>query len=306
MKGGMESTIDDPDLRRRAASCSIPHSGLARQNGDRRQLLAYIGRAPRRLHSVKALIAYASLAPLVRQSGTSLDKRCGTHPMGHQALGALALPGHGWRCGPLIVPFWRTSSRAQQGANRARSSSWPACTSSWPSAYGVLRPVRSTRAPKPQAQDSQNGVFTSRMRLPVIPQQAPAGSSQRQKQPRWGQRQCSAGRWLSSRPRRDLAVQARLVGERIREVREKRAIRWRGRGHERMRSPTSLSRTQTLRSQWPQGSKAPPAVVSIPRLGDPYGLRALDHATSPRETTRTDMMDRLQLDVVVASSTGRR
>ncbi|MFO1215595.1 MAG: IS110 family transposase [Burkholderiaceae bacterium] len=105
VKAQIQRTIDDdPDLRRRAALLdTIP--GL----GDKTiaQLLAYIGR-PERFTSVKALIAYASLAPLVRQSGTSLDKRCGTHPMGHQALKrALYFPAMvAGRHNPLIAPFW--------------------------------------------------------------------------------------------------------------------------------------------------------------------------------------------------------
>jgi transposase len=73
---------DDPDLQQRSELlASIP--GL----GDKTipPLLAYIGR-PERFTSVKALIAYASLTPMIRQSGTSLDKRRGTHPQGHRAL----------------------------------------------------------------------------------------------------------------------------------------------------------------------------------------------------------------------------
>ena len=67
---------DDPELKQRDGLLhSIP--GL----GDKTipQLLAYIGR-PERFKSVKALIAYASLTPMIRQSGTSLDRRTGTHP----------------------------------------------------------------------------------------------------------------------------------------------------------------------------------------------------------------------------------
>lgn len=83
VKAQIVRTIDDdPDLQRRAALLdSIP--GL----GDRTipQLLAYIGR-PERFKSVKALIAFASLTPMIRQSGTSLDSRRGTHPMGHRDL----------------------------------------------------------------------------------------------------------------------------------------------------------------------------------------------------------------------------
>lgn len=73
---------DDPELKGRADLLqTIP--GL----GDRTipQLLAYIGQ-PQRFKSAKALVAYASLTPLVRQSGISLDKRRGTHPLGHRAL----------------------------------------------------------------------------------------------------------------------------------------------------------------------------------------------------------------------------
>lgn len=95
---------DDPDLKQRATLLqSIP--GL----GDRTipQLLAYVGR-PQRFKSVKALIAYAALTPLIRQSGTSLDKRRGTHPLGHQELKrALYFPALvAGRYNPLVAAFW--------------------------------------------------------------------------------------------------------------------------------------------------------------------------------------------------------
>lgn len=96
---------DDPDLKQRQGLlASIP--GL----GDKTipQLLAYIGR-PERFKSVKALIAYAALAPLIRQSGTSLNKHKGTHPQGHRALkSALYYPAMvAGRYNPLIAPFWQ-------------------------------------------------------------------------------------------------------------------------------------------------------------------------------------------------------
>ena len=95
---------DDPDLKRRAALLeSIP--GL----GDKTvpQLLAYIGR-PERFRTVKALIAFASLTPMIRQSGTSLDSRRGTHPMGHQELKrALYFPAMvAGRYNPVVAAFW--------------------------------------------------------------------------------------------------------------------------------------------------------------------------------------------------------
>lgn len=96
---------DDPDLHQRSELlASIP--GL----GDRTipQLLAYIGR-PERFTSVKALIAYASLTPMIRQSGTSLDKRRGTHPQGHRELKkALYFPAMvAGKYNPLIAEFWQ-------------------------------------------------------------------------------------------------------------------------------------------------------------------------------------------------------
>ena len=96
---------DDPDLRQRNNLLeSIP--GL----GDRTipQLLAYIGR-PERFKTVKALIAYAALAPLVRQSGTSLNKHKGTHPQGHRDLrNALYFPAMvAGQHNPLIAAFWQ-------------------------------------------------------------------------------------------------------------------------------------------------------------------------------------------------------
>lgn len=105
IKAQIANTIDnDPDLKRRAGLLeSIP--GL----GDRTipQLLAYIGR-PERFKSVKALIAYASLTPLIQQSGTSLNKHRGTHPMGHQELKrALYFPAMvAGRYNPLVATFW--------------------------------------------------------------------------------------------------------------------------------------------------------------------------------------------------------
>jgi transposase len=102
----IRKTIDeDPDLKqRRDLLESIP--GL----GDRTipQLLAYIGR-PERFKNVKALIAYASLAPLIRQSGTSLNKRKGTHPQGHRELkSALYYPAMvAGKYNPLVAAFWQ-------------------------------------------------------------------------------------------------------------------------------------------------------------------------------------------------------
>lgn len=96
---------DDPDLRERARLLqTIP--GL----GDKTipQLLAFIGR-PQRFKSVKALIAYASLAPSIEQSGTSVNRRRSTHPMGHQDLKqALYFPALvAGRYNPVIAAFWK-------------------------------------------------------------------------------------------------------------------------------------------------------------------------------------------------------
>jgi transposase len=96
---------DDPDLRqRRDLLQSIP--GL----GDKTipQLLAYIGR-PERFKTVKALIAYAALAPLIRQSGSSLNKHRGMHPQGHRELrSALYFPAMvAGKHNPLIAAFWQ-------------------------------------------------------------------------------------------------------------------------------------------------------------------------------------------------------
>lgn len=94
---------DDPDLKRRAELLqTIP--GL----GDKTipQLLAYIG-DPSRFRSTKALAAYASLTPLIRQSGTSLNQRRGTHPLGHRDLKrALYFPAMvAARFNPLVAAF---------------------------------------------------------------------------------------------------------------------------------------------------------------------------------------------------------
>lgn len=106
VKAQIARTVDDdPDLRRRAQLLqSIP--GL----GDRTiaQLLAYIGR-PERFSSVKALAAYASLTPLIRQSGTSLQQRRGTHPSGHRQLKrSLYFPAMvAGRYNPLVAALWQ-------------------------------------------------------------------------------------------------------------------------------------------------------------------------------------------------------
>ncbi|GAB3770201.1 IS110-like element IS621 family transposase [Ramlibacter monticola] len=96
---------DDLDLKsRRGLLETIP--GL----GDKTipQLLAYIGR-PERFKSVKALIAHAGLAPMIQQSGSSLNKKRGTHPMGHEALRhALYFPAMvAGKYNPMIARFWQ-------------------------------------------------------------------------------------------------------------------------------------------------------------------------------------------------------
>lgn len=135
VKQQIEQTIDDdPDLKgRRDLLQTIP--GL----GDRTipQLLAYIGR-PERFKSVKAVIAYASLTPFIRQSGTSLHKHRGTHPMGHQQLKhALYFPAMvAGKYNPVVAAFW----------NRLKAQNKPgkvivvACMHKLLAiAYGVLR-----------------------------------------------------------------------------------------------------------------------------------------------------------------------
>jgi transposase len=106
VKEQIRKTIDDdPDLKqRRDLLESIP--GLGEKTIP--QLLAYIGR-PERFKSVKALIAYASLAPLIRQSGTSLNKHKGTHPQGNRELkSALYYPAMvAGKYNPLVAAFWQ-------------------------------------------------------------------------------------------------------------------------------------------------------------------------------------------------------
>lgn len=96
---------DDPDLKRRQdLLATIPGLGQATIPS----LLAYIGK-PERFTTVKALVAYAGLTPAIRQSGTSLDKRQGLHPMGHSALRkALYYPAMtAGRHNPIIAAFWQ-------------------------------------------------------------------------------------------------------------------------------------------------------------------------------------------------------
>lgn len=106
IKAQIRQTIDDdPDLRQRSELLqSIP--GLGERTIP--QLLAYIG-DPQRFKSVKALIAYASLSPMIRQSGSSLDKRRGTHPQGHHQLKrALYFPAMvAGQYNPLVAAFWQ-------------------------------------------------------------------------------------------------------------------------------------------------------------------------------------------------------
>lgn len=106
VRAQIRQTIDDdPDLKsRRGLLQTIP--GL----GDKTipQLLAYIGR-PERFKSVKALVAYAGLAPLIQQSGSSLNKRRGTHAMGNEALRhALYFPAMvAGKYNPIVARFWQ-------------------------------------------------------------------------------------------------------------------------------------------------------------------------------------------------------
>jgi transposase len=96
---------DDPDLKQRKDLLdSIPGLG----DGTIPTLLAYIGR-PERFKTVKALIAYASLTPSIRQSGTSLDKRKGLHAGGcHELRKALFYPAMvAGRYNPVISAFWQ-------------------------------------------------------------------------------------------------------------------------------------------------------------------------------------------------------
>lgn len=98
-----QTVDDDPDLKQRDALLqSIP--GLGERTIP--QLLAYIGR-PERFKSVKALAAFASLSPVIKQSGSSLNKRSGTHAQGHRQLKrALFFPAMtASRYNPLIARF---------------------------------------------------------------------------------------------------------------------------------------------------------------------------------------------------------
>jgi transposase len=135
VRSQIRKTIDDdPELKqRRGLLESIP--GLGERTIP--QLLAYIGR-PERFKSVKALIAYASLTPMIRQSGTSLDRRTGTHPHGHRELKrALYYPAMvAGKHNPLVAAFW----------NRLKAQNKPgkvivvACMHKLLAiAYGVLR-----------------------------------------------------------------------------------------------------------------------------------------------------------------------
>ncbi len=106
VRAQIRQTIDDdPDLKTRSSLLeTIP--GL----GDKTipQLLAYIGR-PERFKNVKALIAFAGLAPLIEKSGSSLNKTRGTHPLGSAGLRhALYFPAMvAGKYNPVIARFWQ-------------------------------------------------------------------------------------------------------------------------------------------------------------------------------------------------------
>ena len=135
VKAQLTRTIDDdPHLEGRAGLLkTIP--GLGDQTIA--QWLACIGR-PERFKSVKALIASASLTPLIRQPGTSLNEHRGTHPMGHQELKRVpyfpaVVAG---RCNPLVARFW-ARLKAQ---NKPGKAIVVACTHKLLAiAYGMLR-----------------------------------------------------------------------------------------------------------------------------------------------------------------------
>jgi len=103
-----QTVDDDPDLKRRQELLeTIP--GLGERTIP--QLLAYIGR-PERFKSSKALAAYAGLVPWIRESGTSLNRRRGMHPMGHvQLRKCLYFPAMvAGRYNPVIARFWQQLS----------------------------------------------------------------------------------------------------------------------------------------------------------------------------------------------------
>jgi transposase len=137
---------DDPDLKQRQDLLqTIPGLGAA----SIPSLLAYIG-APERFTTVKSLAAYAGLTPAIRQSGTSLDKRQGLHPMGHPALRkALFYPAMtAGRHNPIVAAFWQRL-KAQ---NKPGKVIVVACMHKLLAiAYGVLksrRPFDASLAPK--------------------------------------------------------------------------------------------------------------------------------------------------------------
>lgn len=135
VKAQIARTIhEDPALKTRA---NLLHTvpGL----GDKTvpQLLACVGR-PERFKSVKAGIAFASLTPMIRQSGTSRDKPRGTHPMGHQELKwMLYVPAMvAGRYNPWVAAFW-ACLKAQ---NKPGQVIVVACMHELlATAYGVLR-----------------------------------------------------------------------------------------------------------------------------------------------------------------------
>ena len=137
---------DDPELKGRADLLqTIP--GL----GDRTipQLLAYIGQ-PQRFKTAKALVAYASLTPLVRQSGSSLDKRRGTRPAGTSRAQARAvLPGHGGCAlqprGGSVRAAPEGAAQARQGGHRGLHAQAPVDRPRRPSFWKAIRP-RPSRA----------------------------------------------------------------------------------------------------------------------------------------------------------------
>jgi transposase len=135
LQAQIKRTIDDdPDLQRRQQLLdSIP--GLGAKTIP--TLLGYIGE-PARFKSVKQLVAFFKLAPRIRQSGSSLDTRRGTHPMGRSEIKqALYFPAMvAGRHNPLLAVFWQRL----QARNRPGKLIVEACMHKLLAiAFGVLR-----------------------------------------------------------------------------------------------------------------------------------------------------------------------
>jgi transposase len=128
---------DDPDLQQRSELlASIP--GL----GDKTipPLLAYIGR-PERFTSVKALIAYASLTPMIREVRARVESRLGFR-VGGKIVKRQAEVGQRVKAGQVLAQLDPQDYRLAADAARAQVAAAPPTATSRPPTSSATRTLR--------------------------------------------------------------------------------------------------------------------------------------------------------------------